>query len=88
MSLVQVWDALETAGKVFLEHTKDTTVGVMHHKYGDKVAETTADGFGIALDAVQTVYNVKQLGAKKIIRNTAKETVIQTGKKILDTNEK
>jgi hypothetical protein len=74
-----VWEALDDAGRSLLKQTSATTVDVVDHKYGAEAAKTTADGFSVAIDTVETVYNVKQLGVKKIAKRIAKETGKQTG---------
>jgi len=77
------------------EHDHDVTDCVRSNlyfrciiRYGKEAAEVAKDGFGVAIDTVETVYNVKQLGIKKMAKRVAVETGKQTAKRLgSDENE-
>lgn len=70
---------MENAGRQLLSSTTETTVEVVGHKYGQEVATVTANGLQVAVDALETVYTVKQVGAKKLAKRAVKQAGVQTG---------
>eukprot|EP01112_Ceratiomyxa_fruticulosa_P011129 TRINITY_DN2997_c0_g1_i3.p1 TRINITY_DN2997_c0_g1~~TRINITY_DN2997_c0_g1_i3.p1 ORF type:complete len:572 (-),score=142.15 TRINITY_DN2997_c0_g1_i3:149-1864(-) len=72
---LNVWEALEEAGKTIYKNTSAATVSVVEHKYGKEVGQATSDSLVLAGNVVNTLYNVDQMGAKAIARRVAKHSV-------------
>eukprot|EP01113_Clastostelium_recurvatum_P044048 TRINITY_DN7390_c0_g1_i4.p1 TRINITY_DN7390_c0_g1~~TRINITY_DN7390_c0_g1_i4.p1 ORF type:complete len:540 (+),score=168.97 TRINITY_DN7390_c0_g1_i4:133-1752(+) len=81
---VDIWEALEEAGGLLFTRTSAITVDVVTHKYGDEVGQATSDGLKVAGNVAQTVYNLDQMGVKKVAKrlaaNTATKTFLEDGK--------
>lgn len=92
--LVNIWDALEDAGKLILKETGTQTVSIVETKYvlefyvvsansffryGAHAAEVTKEGMKVTGDIIQTAYNIDQLGVKKIAKKAASRTGQHTG---------
>jgi hypothetical protein len=50
-------------------------------RYGAEASKTTEEGFQVAVDLVQTTYNMKDVGVKKLAKKMVKETGKSYGKK-------
>jgi len=68
---VNVWEALEQAGKLLLSETSSVTVGLVETKYGAQAAQVTKEGMRVTGDVITTAYNLNQLGVKKIAQKAA-----------------
>eukprot|EP01118_Nematostelium_gracile_P008108 TRINITY_DN2671_c0_g1_i1.p1 TRINITY_DN2671_c0_g1~~TRINITY_DN2671_c0_g1_i1.p1 ORF type:complete len:491 (+),score=144.02 TRINITY_DN2671_c0_g1_i1:39-1475(+) len=75
-AIANVWESLDYAGSVLLKTTSDTTVGLVHHKYGEEAAQVAANSLTAATDAAVAFYNIEKMGAKKL----AKKAAMHTGK--------
>lgn len=90
-SFVNVWDALEIAGRTMGSEAKETTVSVVEHKWGNEAGEITRKGMQITGDVVETIYNVDQVGkmsVKKIVKKTAKKSGKEFVKGMVSDDEK
>lgn len=71
-AVANVWDALETSGRALVSQLSDSTVSVVEHKYGQAAAKVTGESLSVAVDLVETAYNVKQIGVKKLIKRAGR----------------
>jgi len=71
-AVVNVWEALESSGRALVSQVSQSTVAVVEHKYGKDAAQLTGESLSVAVDLVETAYNVKQVGVKKLAKRVAK----------------
>jgi len=73
-----VYNGLESSAKVLGNHVKENSVKVVKHKYGGEAGDVFGDAATSAGNAAMTYMNISSLGAKGLIKKTAK----QTGKEV------
>ena len=78
-----VYNGLETSSKVLGKHVKDNSVKVVKHKYGTEAGDVFGDAVTSAGNAAWTYMNIQSLGAKGLVKKTAKETGKSIGKNVL-----
>ncbi|KAJ7967168.1 Senescence/spartin-associated [Quillaja saponaria] len=70
----KVCDAVEVAGRNVMSTTSVVTTGLVSHKYGDKAAQVTNEGFDAAGHAIGTAWAVfkirKALNPKSVLKPT------------------
>jgi hypothetical protein len=80
-AVVNVWEALEESGRALVSQLSQSTVNVVEHKYGKDAGQLTGESLSVAVDLVETAYNLKQVGvkklAKRVVKSTGKNYVIQ-----------
>eukprot|EP00026_Physarum_polycephalum_P006260 Phypoly_transcript_06302.p1 GENE.Phypoly_transcript_06302~~Phypoly_transcript_06302.p1 ORF type:complete len:569 (+),score=132.21 Phypoly_transcript_06302:42-1748(+) len=86
-AFVNIWEALEQAGKLLLSETSNITVELVDTKYGAQAAEVTKAGLNVAGDVVMTAYNLDQLGLKQIATKAAKQAGKHTVKGIMGVTD-
>lgn len=79
-----VYQGLETSWKILYKNLQQATVQTVDHKYGRAVGEATNNAMGAAGFALQTCWNVDNLGIKALAKRTAKDT----GKEMVKEAEK
>merc|ERR1712080_35694 len=78
-----VYNGLETSAKVLGKHVKENSVKVVKHKYGGEAGDVFGDAATSAGNAAMTYMNISSLGAKGLIKKTAKETGKTVAKNVL-----
>ena len=78
-----VYNGLEASSKVLGKHVKDNSVKVVKHKYGTEAGDVFGDAVTSAGNAAWTYMNIQSLGAKGLVKKTAKETGKSIGKNVL-----
>lgn len=79
-----VYQGLEASWKILYTNLQHATVKTVDYKYGRAVGEATNNAMGAAGFALQTCWNVENLGIKAIAKRTAKDT----GKEMVKEAEK
>jgi hypothetical protein len=79
-AFVNVWDSLDTSGRILLDSTKRTTVDVVTHKYGPEAGEAVNHGLKVGVDVIETGYTLKNMGLKKF----SKTALLTTGSELLE----
>jgi hypothetical protein len=74
-----VYENLESNAKVLGTQLKDNTVKVMQHKYGSEASDVLGEAMTAAGNGALTYMNLQSLGAKGLLKSTAK----QTGKNVV-----
>lgn len=69
-----VYLGLENSWKILYKNLQHATVRTLDHKYGPHVSEATNNAMGAAGYALQTWWNVDNLGIKALAKRTAKDT--------------
>lgn len=82
-----VFLGLENSWKILYKNLQYATVETLDHKYGSQVSEATNNAMGAAGFALQTYWNVDNIGikalAKRAAKDTSKEVVKEAEKKYL-----
>jgi len=78
-----VYNGLETSAKVLGEKVKENSVRVVNHKYGLQAGEAFGDACTAAGNAALTYMNIQSLGAKGLVKKTAKETGKSVAKNVV-----
>ena len=74
MAYGTVYNNLETNAKVLGTQLKDNSVKIVQHKYGTEAASVAGEAMTAAGNGAMTYMNIQSLGAKGLIKKTAKET--------------
>merc|ERR1719347_2403145 len=74
-----VYNGLESSAKVLGKNMKENSVKVVSHKYGGEAGNVFGDACTAAGNAAMTYMNIQSLGAKGLVKKTAK----QTGKNVV-----
>lgn len=69
-----VYFGLENSWKILYKNLQYATVETIDHKYGSQLSEATNNAMGAAGYALQTWWNVDNIGIKALAKRTAKET--------------
>lgn len=69
-----VYTGLETSAKVLGQRAKENSVRVVNHKYGLQAGDAFGDACTAAGNAALTYMNIQSLGAKGLVKKTAKQT--------------
>jgi len=69
-----VYNGLEASAKVLGNNVKTNSVKVVQHKYGNQAGDVFGDACTAAGNAAMTYLNVQSLGAKGLVKKTAKNT--------------
>jgi len=83
-----VYNGLETSAKVLGKNVKGNSVKVVQHKYGLQAADAFGDACTAAGNAAMTYMNIQSLGAKGLVKKTAKETGKNVVKNALNVKDK
>lgn len=86
-----VYLGLENSWKILYKNLQYATVETVDHKYGPQASEATNNAMGAAGFALQTWWNVDNLGIKALAKRTAKDTskeVVKEAEKKYLTNGK
>jgi hypothetical protein len=67
-----VYNGLESSAKVLGNNVKQNSVKVVHHKYGSQAGDVFGEACTAAGNAAMTYLNVQSLGAKGLVKKTAK----------------
>ena len=78
-----VYNGLEGSAKVLGHHVKNNSVKVVEHKYGGEAGNVFGDACTAAGNAAMTYMNVQSLGAKGLVKKTAKDTGKNIAKNII-----
>jgi len=78
-----VYNGLESSAKVLGNNVKANSVKVVQHKYGSQTGEVFGDACTAAGNAAMTYLNVQSLGAKGLVKKTAKNTGKNIAKNII-----
>ena len=79
-----VYINLESNAKVLGSQLKNNTVKVMQHKYGSETGEVFGEAMTAAGNGALTYMNLQSLGAKGLLKSTAKETGKSVVKNVLN----
>ncbi|XP_032218772.1 spartin isoform X2 [Nematostella vectensis] len=79
-----IYQSLETSWRMLYTSLQLATVETVDHKYGPAVGEATNNSMGALGFALQTAWNVDNLGVKALAKRTAKDT----GKHMIKEAEK
>ena len=79
-----VYTNLESNAKVLGSQLKNNTVKVMQHKYGSETGEVFGEAMTAAGNGALTYMNLQSLGAKGLLKSTAKETGKSVVKNVLN----
>ena len=69
-----IYNNLETAAKALGTNLKDSSVKIVNQRYGSEAGEVFGDAMTAAGNGAMTYMNIQSLGAKGLIKATAKET--------------
>ncbi|KAJ3430763.1 spartin [Anaeramoeba flamelloides] len=69
-----IFDGIIDAGKILLQSTGETTVGLVTHKYGEQAGELAQDGADITLNVYKTGGKVAKVTKKAIVN-----TIVENG---------
>lgn len=69
-----VYNGLEASAKVLGNNLKQNSVKVVNHKYGGQAGEAFGEACTAAGNAAMTYMNIQSLGAKGLVKKTAKST--------------
>jgi len=72
--ITSIWESLETAGQTLLSTTRESTVDLVDHKYGEECAKVVDEGLSIGTDVIKTAVNIRALGPKAIAKSVAKNS--------------
>jgi len=78
-----VYNGLESSAKVLGKNMKENSVKVVSHKYGGEAGNVFGDACTAAGNAAMTYMNIQSLGAKGLVKKTAKETGKTVAKNVL-----
>ena len=70
-----VWESLDRAGMMLFDGTTSAAVGVVRHKFGSGAGDAAQDAVCVGKNVVQTVSNVRSLGAKAVAKTVVKASV-------------
>jgi len=79
-----VYNGLETNAKVLGYNMKQNSVKVVQHKYGSQAGDVFGDAVTAAGNAAMTYMNVQSLGAKGLVKKTAKNTGKNIAKNVIN----
>merc|ERR1712183_614076 len=78
-----VYNGLESSAKVLGNNVKQNSVKVVSHKYGGEAGSVFGKACTAAGNAAMTYMNVQRLGAKGLVKKTAKNTGKNIAKNIV-----
>jgi len=78
-----IYNNLEANAKVLGGQIKDNSVKIMEHKYGAEAGEVFGEAMTAAGNGAMTYMNIQSLGAKGLLKKTAKETGKTVAKNVL-----
>lgn len=78
-----VYNGLETSAKILGQRVKENSVMVVQHKYGLEAGDVFGDACTAAGNAALTYMNIQSLGAKGLVKKTAKETGKTVAKNVI-----
>merc|ERR1712096_39086 len=79
-----VYNGLEANAKVLGNNIKENSVKVVKHKYGSQSGDVFGDACTAAGNAAMTYMNVQSLGAKGLVKKTAKDTGNNIAKNVIN----
>jgi len=79
-----VYNGLEANAKVLGNNVKENSVKVVKHKYGTQSGDVFGDACTAAGNAAMTYMNVQSLGAKGLVKKTAKDTGKNIAKNVIN----
>merc|ERR1719238_2567720 len=79
-----VYNGLEANAKVLGNNIKENSVKVVKHKYGSQSGDVFGDACTAAGNAAMTYMNVQSLGAKGLVKKTAKDTGKNIAKNVIN----
>jgi len=74
---VTIYDGLEESLVILLSSSKEAAVDVVEHRYGEEAAKFAEDGITCVSNAGNVYRSAKQVGFKKLVKRTAKETGVR-----------
>lgn len=74
VAAAEVWEAMEEAFTLVAKTSAVTTADVVGHRYGEEMGNVTYDGMSAAGHVADTAYIARRLGAKAVLKSTAKKT--------------
>jgi len=83
MAYGTIYNGLESSGKILGQRIKDNSVMVVQHKYGLQAGDVFGDACTAAGNAALTYLNIQSLGAKGLVKKTAKETGKSVAKNVV-----
>lgn len=83
MAYGTVYNGLESSAKILGQRVKDNSVMVVQHKYGLQAGDVFGDACTAAGNAALTYMNLQSLGAKGLVKKTAKETGKSVAKNVI-----
>merc|ERR1712076_91156 len=78
-----VYNGLEANAKVLRNNLKENSVKVVQHKYGSQAGDEFGKACTAAGNAAMTYMNIQSLGAKGLVKKTAKNTGKNIAKNIV-----
>jgi len=78
-----IYNNLEANAKVLGGQLKDNSVKIMEHKYGAEAGAVFGEAMTAAGNGAMTYMNIQSLGAKGLLKKTAKETGKTVAKNVL-----
>ena len=78
-----VYNGLEANAKVLGNNLKENSVKVVQHKYGNQAGDEFGKACTAAGNAAMTYMNIQSLGAKGLVKKTAKNTGKNIAKNIV-----
>jgi len=82
-----VYNNLESNAKVLGQQMKDNSVKIMEHRYGAEAGGVWGEAMTAAGNGALTYMNIQSLGAKGLLKKTAKETGKSVAKNVLDAHQ-
>merc|ERR1712088_695106 len=79
-----VYNGLEANAKVLGNNIKENSVKVVKHKYGSQSGDVFGDACTAAGNAAMTYMNLQSLGAKGLVKKTAKDTGKNIAKNVIN----
>ncbi|GMH42958.1 hypothetical protein BSKO_10880 [Bryopsis sp. KO-2023] len=74
VAAAEVWEAMEEAFVLVAKTSAVTTADLVSHKYGEEMGNVTYDGMSAAGHVADSAYIARRLGAKAVLKSTAKKT--------------
>ena len=78
-----IYDGLEKSAKTIGHSLKTETVEVVRHQYGQEAGQVYNESMSAAGNAAMTYMNIQSLGAKGLVKKTAKNTGKNIAKNIV-----
>lgn len=74
---VTIYDGLEESLVILLSSSKEAAVDVVEHRYGEEAGKFAEDGITCVSNAGNVYRSARQVGFKKLVKRTAKETGVR-----------